>query len=145
MLRLVKALAHAGQWVESRLSALQKRLQVGIIRGSTLSKKLSDEPSFAPLVTAAGNQENFAGTCPKTTADIDSEIRRLIHELASQTSQVQKDWRILRLLYIIRNCTAHQIDEGLCFYSDRNLLLELIQIVFMSYFIVEVRITETLP
>ena len=145
MLRLVKTLAHAGQWVESRLTALQKILSVGKIKGSTLARKLGDEPSFAPLATAAGNVDKFAGTSPKTTVDTDAEIRQLLNDLQSQSNQEQKDWRTLRVLYIIRNSTAHQIDEDLAFYTDRKLLLELLQVVFLSYFVIEKRMNGRVP
>lgn len=144
MLRLVKTLAHAGQWVESRLTALQKALPPGTIKGATLTKKLGDEPSFASLATAAGNVDKFAGTCPKTTADTDTELRQLLADLQKQSDQDQKDWRTLRIFYIIRNSTAHQIDEALAFYTDR-MLLELLQVVFLSYFVIENRKTGKLP
>lgn len=145
MLRLAKTLAHAGQWVESRLTALQRTLPAGTIRGSTLTKKLGDEPAFACLSTAAGNVDRFAGTNPRTTTDADAEIRQLLNDLQTQTDQDQKDWRALRLLYIIRNSTAHEIDENLAFYRDRKLLMELMQVVFLSYFVIEKRKTGRIP
>lgn len=144
MLRLVKTLAHAAQWVESRLTALQTTLPAGTI-GKMLSKKLQDDPGFAGLATAAGSKIAFAGTNPATTAATDIELRQLLSDLQTQADQDQKDWRSLRVLYIIRNCTAHQIDEALAFYSDRKLLLELLQVVFLSYFVIEKRKIGTLP
>ena len=113
MLRLVKTLAHAGQWVESRLTALQKSLPAGTIGGSTLSPKLSDDPAFGPLVHAAGSKQNFSGNCPKTKTAVDAELLQLLVDLQIQTAVDQRDWRTLRIFYIIRNCTAHQIDESL--------------------------------
>jgi hypothetical protein len=49
------------------------------------------------------------------------------------------------IFYIIRNSTAHQIDEALAFYTDRKLLLELLQVVLLSYFVIENRKTGRLP
>jgi len=145
MLRLVKALSHAAQWVESRLTAFQRALPAGTIKKPTLSRKLGDDPAFSAFAIAAGNVDKFAGTYPKTTADTDAEIRQLLNDLQVQSDQDQKDWRVLRLLYIIRNCTAHQIDEALAFYTDRKLLLELLQVVFLSCFVIEKRKTGTIP
>jgi hypothetical protein len=145
MLRLVKALSQLAQWVESRLTVFQRALPAGTIKKPTLSRKLGDDLALSALVSAAGNVDRFAGTCPKTTSDTDAEIRQLLNDLQVQSDQDQKDWRVLRLLYIIRNCTAHQIDEALAFYTDRKLLLELLQVVFLSCFVIEKRKTGTIP
>ena len=69
------------------------------------------------------------------------ELRLLLRDLQTQPSDDQCDWRILRLLYVVRNCTAHQIDEKLAFYTDRGLLMELIQVIFLSYFVIGMRKT----
>ena len=139
MLRLAKALAHAAQWIESSLTAMQKLLPAGTITGATLSKKLGSDPAFAPLVTAAGSEQQFSGNCPKAPIDVEIEIRQLLSDLKLQTAEDHKDWRVLRLLYIVRNATAHEINDGLAFYTDRKLLLELLHVTFLSRFVIERR------
>jgi hypothetical protein len=138
MLRLVKSLAHAGQWIESRLTFHQQGLATGKITGNTLSKKLQDDPSFRSLVAAAGGNSQFAGNNPHGAA-VDAELRTLLTGIASQTTDDEKDWRILRLFYIVRNSTAHEIVETLSFHADRAFLTELLQVVFIACFVIEKR------
>ena len=139
MLRLVKSLAHAAQWIESRLSLCQDSLPAGTISRPTLSFKLQDDPDLAPLVTAAGSGQQFSGSNPRTATDVATQLRTLLADIPSQATDEEKEWRILRIFYIVRNATAHEIEEALAFHSDRALLTELLQVVFIGCFVIEKR------
>ena len=130
MLRLAKALAHVAQFAESLLSQVNSNVPVG----TTLSRKLG---SLSNMVTAAPSQQDFCGKCPKTVFDIDQELRTLVAEAETEAAYDQKAWRVLRILYIVRNATAHIIDPLLSFYSDRGLLMNLLQVVFLSVFVIQ--------
>ena len=143
MLRLVKSLAHLGQWCESKLTAIQRA--AGTVTGKTLSKKLTDDSSFSALVTAAGNQANFAGNNPNGAAATDAELKSLIADAAAATSDDGKHWRVLRVFYLVRNSTAHQIDDALSFHTDLAYLKQLLQVVFVGYFVTEKDTTGRAP
>jgi len=140
MLRLAKALAHVCQWVESYLTVLQS----GSVVAESLSGKLKDDPHFASLITPAGGKKQFAGS-PPHGADVDRELRGLLSDLSIAVAPEQKYWRILRILYITRNSTAHHIDPSLGVYSDRSLMLALFQVVFLSAFVIVLLKTGSLP
>ena len=136
LLRLVKVLSHAAQWCESRLTDFQRLLPPGTISGLSLSKKLQDDPMFATLVSAAGDKHLFAGSCPNGTA-VDTELTSLLTDIETQTTDTEKEWRLLRSFYIIRNSTAHQIEESLSFHVNRDYLVKLIQAVLLANFAIE--------
>lgn len=136
LFRLVKVLGHAAQWCESRLTQFQSVLPSGTINGKSLSPKLKDDPQFAALVTAAGGKEPFAGHSPQGAA-VDAELNALLSAIESQTTETEKVWRLLRVFYIVRNSTAHQIEESLAFHSNRDYLVRLIQAVMLAYFAIE--------
>jgi hypothetical protein len=128
MLRLVKALAHLAQLVESCLTSWQGAT------GNTLARKLIDDADFGLMLRgAAGSQQQFAGSCPHGQ-DIYNELRQLLTSYAAEPTGVQRDWRLLRILYIVRNSTAHTIDPNLQMYTDRSHLLKLLQAVFIAVF-----------
>jgi len=127
MLRLVKSLAHAAQWVESDLTQLQSGTE-----RSALWRKLDGDTDFACLKTVPNR---FPGQMPDD-AQIESALRQLLTEAVAETLTTEKQWRILRVLYIMRNATAHVINPSLPFYIDRSLLLELIQVVLISAFVI---------
>ena len=122
MLRLAKALAHLAQWVESCLTDWQCRS----IKGA-LSKKLLADSSFNGLHNGTqADKEHFAGNCPQSTA-VDVELGKLLVDLAAATRSATKHRCLLRILYIVRNSTAHTIEPNLmiwaCFgKTDTNLL-----------------------
>lgn len=132
MLRLAKALSHLAQWVESCLTGWQ----VPPITG-TLSNKLMLDPHFVPLKNAAPTPDDFAGKDPYKrggAAAVDAELRQLLTDLAAAPTGAERQWRLLRILYIVRNSTAHTIEPKLAMYVDRALLLSLLQVVFVSVF-----------
>jgi hypothetical protein len=65
---------------------------------------------------------------------VDAELRKLLADLALAPAGVERQWRLLRILYIVRNSTAHTIEPALAMYTDRALLLNLLQVVFLSVF-----------
>jgi hypothetical protein len=136
LLRLVKVLGHAAQWCESRLTKFQNTLSAGTIKGKSLSPKLKDDPQFVALVTAAGGRDQFPGKNPQGSA-VDIELKTLLTVIESQTTETEKLWRLLRVFYIVRNSTAHQIDPSLAFHTDRDYLVRLIQAVMLAYFAIE--------
>lgn len=144
LLRLVKVLGHAAQWCESRLTQFQSTLPTGTINGKSLSPKLKDDPQFAALVTTAGGREQFAGNNPQGSG-VDSELNALLTAIGSQTTETEKVWRLLRVFYIVRNSTAHQIEESLAFHSNRDYLVGLIQAVLLAYFAIEKLKNGTAP
>lgn len=135
MLRLAKALSHLTQWVESCLTDWQGRAIHG-----TLANKLTGDPDFGnSLSTEAGSAAAFAGNNPANNggaAAVDAALQQLLAELATASTTTQKQWRILRILYIVRNSTAHTIEPNLAMYNNRPFLLNLIQAVFVSVFVV---------
>jgi hypothetical protein len=132
LLRLAKGLSHLAQWVESCLTQWQGPSG----RGGALSPKLIHDADFgSALSNAAGSQASFAGNSPHG-AVVDSELRQLLADLATAGASPQRSWRILRILYIVRNATAHTIEPALALYQDRALLLTLIQVVFTSVFVI---------
>lgn len=132
MLRLAKALSHLAQWVESCLTQWQGTEGPG----GALGGKLKADANFGRLLSAtAGNTEAFAGNCPHGAA-VDAELRQLLTDLAGASTGVQRQWRLLRILYIARNSTAHTIEPNLAMYNDRAFLLNLLQVVFVSVFVI---------
>jgi hypothetical protein len=130
MLRLAKALSHFAQWVESCLS----HWQGGIV--GTLSNKLQNDLDFGNrLSTCAGGGANFAGNNPPIAA-LDDQLRQLLADAAAAPAGDQRHWRLLRILYIVRNSTAHTIEPNLAIYQDRALLLSLLQVVFVSALVI---------
>jgi hypothetical protein len=136
LLRLVKVLGHAAQWCESRLTQLQSTLRSGTISGNSLSPKLKNDPVFSALVTAAGGKDHFPGKNLHGAA-VDKELNALLTAIYSQQTENEKMWRLLRVLYIVRNSTAHQIDGSLAFHANRDYLVKLIQAVMLAYFAIE--------
>lgn len=128
MLRLVKALAHVAQFSESYFTQVNTNVPVG-----ALSQKLS---LLYRMANAAPSKDDFCGKYPKTAVDIDQELRALVAGAETQAIYEQKAWRILRILYIVRNATAHIIDPSLSFYTDRDLLMKLLQVVCLSVFVI---------
>jgi hypothetical protein len=143
MLRLAKALSHLAQWVESCLTHWQGGLVVHKTRGGkvepvkTLRQKLACDLQFVDLHNkAAGGCQNFPGNMPEGVKDINRELSDLLRELETKPPGTERHWRLLRILYIVRNSTAHTIQEGLDVYKDRELLLNLLQVVFVSVWVI---------
>lgn len=132
MLRLAKTLSHLAQWVESCLTTWQGTTGP---KGALSGKLTADADFGGPLCAAAGNQEIFAGKNPHGAA-VDAELNQLLIDLAAAPAGAARQWRILRILYIVRNSTAHVIEPNLAMYYDRTLLLQLIQVVFISVFVI---------
>jgi hypothetical protein len=130
MLRLAKALSHLAQWVESCLTQWQGG------GGEALGKKLKKDPDFgASLSKCAGSGDDFAGHSPKGSA-VDTQLRQLLADLVAARVGAGRHWRLLRILYIVRNSTAHTIEPNLAMYQDRAFLLNLLQVVFVSVFVI---------
>lgn len=133
MLRLAKALSHLAQWVESCLT----HWQGADGSGGALSGKLSNDTDFgSSLSTAAGSSSKFAGQCPKQDTEVDAELSELLADLTTAIEGPQRRWRLLRILYIVRNATAHTIEPKLAMYKQRAFLLNLLQAVFVSVFVI---------
>jgi hypothetical protein len=131
LLRLAKVLSHLAQWVESCLTRWQ-----GLTTHKTLSNKLKADPDFGTaLSNCAGDPKRFAGNNPTGTA-VDVELTQLLASLLTAPPYAERQWRVLRVLSIVRNSTAHAIDPNLAIYRDRALLLKLIQTVFVSVFVI---------
>lgn len=130
MLRLAKALSHLAQWVESCLT----RWQTGAIHGA-LRKKLDSDPSFGPPLRASAMAEgaHFPGNSPQGAA-VDTELQNMLTTISGAAAGSPRHWRLLRILYIARNSTAHVIEPNLAMYTNPALLLNLIQTVFTSVF-----------
>jgi hypothetical protein len=129
LLRLAKAVSHLAQWVESCLTHWQ-----GAGVGETLSGKLKNDPHFGKLlIGVAGSGKQFAGNPPQG-ADVDVELRKLLKDLEAAPIGNERHWRLLRILYIVRNSTAHTIEPNMAMYNDRGFLLNLLQVVFVSVF-----------
>lgn len=144
MLRLAKALSHLAQWVESCLTDWQGRAIHG-----TLANKLTGDPHFGnSMSTEAGSAAAFAGNNPANhggAAAVDAALQQLLADLATASTAPQRQWRILRILYIVRNSTAHTIEPTLALYNNRAFLLNLIQAVFVSAFVVCQLKGKTMP
>jgi hypothetical protein len=142
MLRLAKALSHLSQWIESCLTHWQggkvtKMRKGRVLTVNTLGDKLKYDSDFVKLGSNAdGGCENFPGACPEGARAINIELRKLLTDLAGLPAGTQRHWRLLRILYIVRNSTAHTIEEGLDVYNDRCLLLNLLQVVFVSVLVI---------
>jgi hypothetical protein len=132
MLRLGKVLAHVAQWVESDLTQLQ-----GAANGQTLASKLNTDDDFDSLKLLAGGNAHFAGGM--AGLNVNTELERLRDEIVSENSVDERQWRVLRVLYIVRNSTAHVIDPAIVFHQSRPVLLGLIQIVILSLFVIRRR------
>lgn len=129
MLRLAKALGHLAQFVESCFTAMP-----GVAAsGKTLAEKLHSQ--FGNLSNAAGGKPNFVGTNPQTGSAMRAELVQLLQGIPLQAGE-QQEWRLLRVLYLVRNSTAHTIDASLPYYSDRLVTIELAQAVFASLFVI---------
>jgi hypothetical protein len=135
MLRLAKALSHLSQWVESCLTDWQGRAIHG-----TLSDKLRGDPHFGnSLSTEAGSVAAFAGNNPANhggAAAVDVALQQLLGDIVAAPVGPQRYWRTLRILYIVRNSTAHTIEPNLAMYNNRAFLLNLTQVVFLSLFVI---------
>jgi len=142
MLRLAKALTHLAQWVESCLTHWQEGLVVHKNHGKleevkTLRQKLVHDPQFGILCNRTfGGSKNFPGNIPEGVNDINRALSELLRELETKPAGVEQHCRLLRILYIVRNSTAHTIEDGLELYKDRPLLLNLLQAVFVSVFVI---------
>lgn len=137
LLRLAKVLAHLAQWVESYLTLIQKAKPPAGGNGTSKSlgsKIINDKRDFALLFNAAVNADTVAGNNP---SDPDKEIKNLISDIKNQNTLIQKEWRIMRILYIVRNSTAHNIDESSDIYKNRDYVLNLMSCVFISVFLIE--------
>lgn len=137
MLRLAKALAHLAQFAESYLTKINE-LTAGKY---TLSEKLA---ALSNMVAAAPSKDRFCRQCPSGAA-VNTELVTLLSKISLETSYEQKAWRILRVLYIIRNATAHVIEPVLDLYTDRPKLLELLQVVLLSVFVISKESGKTIP
>jgi hypothetical protein len=138
MLRLGKVLAHVAQWAESQLTLLQ----AGTVTAKTLHSKLASDPHLSPLIAVAGADAAGVDLFPGKNvlgANVDTELRSLLADIQVQTVAEQRAWRVLRILYIIRNSTAHQIESTLAFYQDRQYLLDLIQVTLVAAFVIQQR------
>jgi hypothetical protein len=136
MLRLGKVLAHLAQWAESQLTVLQK----GAVGAKVLHHKMAGDPHLGYLVAVAGKDatgsDRFPGDSPNGPA-VDTALRALLADIRSQTSADDRAWRALRVLYIVRNATAHQIETTLDFYKERQYLLDLLQVVLAGVFLIQ--------
>jgi hypothetical protein len=104
--------------------------------GEALGKKLKKDPDFgASLSKCAGSGDDFAGHSPKGSA-VDTQLRQLLADLVAARVGAGRHWRLLRILYIVRNSTAHTIEPNLAMYQDRAFLLNLLQVVFVSVFVI---------
>jgi hypothetical protein len=132
MLRLAKALAHLAQWVESCLTDWQGAMGSGETLGVKL-KNLDNSVGNILSTAATGIGAKFVG---KSGLAVDTELQQLLIDLAAAPVGVDRNWRLLRILYITRNSTAHTIETNLAMYNDRTFLLNLIQAVFVSVFVI---------
>jgi hypothetical protein len=140
MLRLVKSLAHAAQWVESDLT----RLQGG--GGDSLSPKLNQDPDFSILRQRAGGDAAFAGGMRNlSSAALNAELGRLLREIDQSQNVDEIQWRVIRLLYLARNSTAHAIDPALDYHRDRALALRLLQTVLFAAFVIRQKKNAPFP
>jgi hypothetical protein len=68
---------------------------------------------------------------------VDIALYDLLNKIESQAQETEMLWRLLRILYIVRNATAHRIDGSLAFHANRDYLVKLIQAVMLAYFAIE--------
>lgn len=140
MLRLAKALSHLAQWVESCLTRWQG------VGGGTLSNKLKQDKDFGQTLSkCAGGEEQFAGNNPKGAAAVNADLRQLLADLKTAPVGAERQWRLLRILYIVRNSTAHTIESNLDVYQNRALLVALLQVVFVSVFTISQLKAKPMP
>lgn len=135
LLRIARVLAQATQWMESYLTSLL-RVRHGVTKGNSLSGKLKEALEFEPFRDAAGGPEGFVGSCPKSVSDVNKELDALLLDMQTQSDFVQKGWRALRIAYILRNATAHEIDKSLRFYADRTFALALLRVVLIDLLVI---------
>lgn len=129
LLRLAKAIAHLAQLIESILAEWQHPAP------GTIATRLHSDPAFgAAMCAAAGNQQLFVGDCPQGS-DVGMELTQLMQDVQVQAG-AQRHWRLLRILWIVRNSTAHSIDPTLPYYSNLPQSLELARAVFISLFLI---------
>lgn len=138
MLRLNKVLAHIAQWAESQLTLHY----TGTVVAKTLAPKLEHDRQLSALVAvagvdAAGDRRYPGKNMPAAT--LDNEMRYLLADIKAQKVPDERAWRVLRILYLVRNSTAHQIEPSLACYSDRQYLLDLIQVTFVAALIIQHR------
>jgi len=127
MLRLAKALAHLAQLVESCLTEWQGGGH------SSLSPKLRSDVNFgAAMIAAAGSWQTYVGN-PPNLPPVAIQLPQLVQDVVANIGS-QRHWRLLRILYLVRNSTAHTIDPTLPFYTNRVFALHLTQAVFVSWF-----------
>jgi hypothetical protein len=148
MLRLAKALSHLAQWVESCLTRWQGAIEYKTKRGKpkramSLKEKLENDVKFIDLRNkAVGGCANFLANCPKDVVAIDKELSKLLVELPAVAAvptgieRTQRHCRLLRILNIVRNSTAHTIEEGLRIYKEESQVVTLLQAVFVSVFVI---------
>ncbi len=138
MLRLGKVLAHVAQWSESQLTLFQ----TGVVIAKTLHPKLATDPHLSSLVSVAGKDSHGNDLYPGKSAtgtDVDTQLKSLLSQIRSESAADEKAWRVLRVFYIIRNSTAHQIESSLNFYTDRQYLLDLLQVTFVAALLIQQR------
>ena len=133
MLRLAKSLSHLAQWIENMLTRFQKDQGFAV---KTLAPKLQGDPNFGARLVAAAGGNNFPGPNPQTAAAVNAELQTLLTALAAAHVQSERHWRTLRMMYIVRNSTAHTIEPALAMYSNRVFVVNLIQVVFLSAFVI---------
>jgi len=140
MLRLAKALSHLAQWVESCLTRWQG------VGGGTLSNKLKQDKDFGQTLSkCAGGEDQFSGNNPKGAAAVNADLRQLLADLKTAPVGAERQWRLLRILYIVRNSTAHTIESNLDVYQNRALLVALLQVVFVSVFTISQLKAKPMP
>lgn len=138
MLRLNKVLAHLAQWAESQLTLHYAGANVA----KTLAPKLENDQQLNALVAVAGADPTGAKRYPGRnvpSASLDTELQSLLVDIQAQTVSDERTWRVLRILYLVRNSTAHQIDPCLAYYTNRQFLLDLIQVTFVAALIIQHR------
>ena len=140
MLRLCKLLAHLAQWVESDLTLLQAGAH-----GNTLARKLNDPHLSGLKAIASPKTLILDGMSNLSVAQQSAALKQLLQEIANAGAIAERQWRVLRILYIVRNATAHTIDPMLDFYTDRGRLLSLIRVVLLSAFILRQRKGQAIP
>jgi len=139
MLRLGKALSHLAQWVESCLTKWQ-----GPGGAPTLAPKLSKDQDFGTALVTAEGTGAFPGPNLHGT-DLGAGLKTLLAQLPGTPAGGQRYWRLLRILYLVRNSTAHTIEPTLEIYTNRKLLMELLQAVFLAIFVISQLKAKPMP
>ena len=137
MLRSAKALSHLAQWVESCLTQWQ-----GTHGG--LHGKLNNDPEFSNALRASAGGAKYPGNSPQGAA-VDTDLQQLLTDVSAAAAGSPRHWRLLRILYIVRNSTAHTIEPNLAMYANRTLLLNLLQVVFVSVFVISQLKAKRMP